>query len=593
MPGSVMPGAAMIERIFPALTWARGYTRDMLGGDLIAAMVVTIMLIPQGMAYAMLAGLPPEAGLYGAIVPLLIYAALGTSRTLAVGPVAVVALMTAAAAGTVAAAGTPGFHVAALVIAMLSGAIMLALGLLRLGFLANFLSHPVISGFITAAGILIAASQLRHMLGNATSGKTLLDLVPSFLANLGQINAITLALSLSVVAFLFWARRGLAPLLRRLGLSAKLALLLSRTALLLAVVASALVVRAFGLEAHGVAIVGEIPRGLPQFGWPALSWDMAQALMVPALMIAVVGYVESMSIGQTLAAKRRESVDPDRELIALGAANLGAGLSQAMPVTGGLSRSIVNFDAGAQTPAAGAFTAVMIGAALMFLTPALYYLPNATLAAIIIVAVMSLLDFRALPRTWAISKADGAAMAVTMLVTLFVGVEEGLMAGVGLSLALHLYRTSRPHIAVVGQVPGTEHFRNVARHRVVTDPAVLSLRVDESLYFPNARLLSDRILAEVAASRALAHVVLLCPAVNTVDASALESLEALNLRLRDAGVTFHLAEVKGPVMDCLQRSDFLTHLSGQVFLTQYDAMQALSPELTRDTRAADRCETAL
>ncbi|SDX50010.1 SulP family inorganic anion transporter [Roseicitreum antarcticum] len=583
----------MLERIFPALTWARGYSRDMLGGDLIAAMVVTIMLIPQGMAYAMLAGLPPEAGLYGAIVPLLIYAALGTSRTLAVGPVAVVALMTAAAAGTVAAAGTPGFHVAALAIAMMSGAIMLALGLLRLGFLANFLSHPVISGFITAAGILIAASQLRHMLGNATSGKTLQELVPSFLANLGQINRITLALSLVVVAFLFWARTGLAPLLRRFGLNPKLALLLSRTALLVAVVVSTASVWAFGLDARGVRIVGEIPRGLPQFGWPALSFDLAQALLIPALMIAVVGYVESLSIGQTLAAKRRESLDPNRELIALGAANLGAGLSQAMPVTGGLSRSIVNFDAGAQTPAAGAFTALMIGAALMFLTPALYYLPNATLAAIIIVAVMSLLDFRALPRVWAISKADGAAMAATMLATLFIGVEQGLLAGVGLSLALHLYRTSRPHIAIVGQVPGTEHFRNVARHRVVTDPAVLSLRVDESLYFPNARLLSDRILAEVAGNRALTHVVLLCPAVNSVDASALESLEAVNLRLRDAGVTFHLAEVKGPVMDSLKRSHFLEDLSGQVFLTQYDAMQTLSPVLTRDTRAAPRCETAL
>ena len=575
----------------PFLTWARTYSRDDLSNDLIAAAVVTVMLIPQGMAYAMLAGLPPQAGLYGAMLPLILYAAFGTSRALAVGPVAVVALMTAAAAGSVAAQGSAEFHFAALWIALLSGAMMLTMGLLRLGFVASFLSHPVISGFITAAGILIAASQLRHLLGAPISGKTLPQVIPSLLSNLSKIQPLTVLLSALVLGFLIWSRKGAAPLLQRAGLRADLAKLLSKAALLVAVVASTLIVWAFGLEARGVSILGSIPRGLPSVSLPDFDWSMLSALLAPAVMIAIVGYVESISIAQTLAARKRQAVDANAELVALGLANLGAGMTQAMPVTGGLSRSIVNFDAGAATPAAGAMTAAGIGLALLVLTPLMYFLPNATLAAIIIVAVLSLLDFGALPRVWAYSRADGAAMAATMAATLLIGVEEGLLAGVGLSLVLYLYRTSRPHMAVVGQVPGTEHFRNVLRHDVVTDPAIFAIRVDESLYFPNARALEDRIVAALAAQPALRHVILQATAVNYIDASALESLEAINARLRDAGVQFHLAEVKGPVMDQLSRAHLLDDLTGQVWLTQFDAMAALSPALTQQTLSAMRCET--
>lgn len=580
-------------RYFSVMPWARRYSRADLGNDLIAALVVTIMLIPQGMAYAMLAGLPPQAGLYGAMLPLILYAMFGSSPALAVGPVAVVALMTAAAAGTVAEIGAPGFHLAALWIALLSGMMMLALGLLRLGFLANFLSHPVISGFITAAGLLIAASQLRHLLGADIRGKTLPEVIPSLVASLSSISVLTAALSALVLAFLLWSRAGLAKLLMGFGLGSALAKLLGKTGLLIAVVGSTLLVWGFGLDRQGVSIVGDIPRGLPAFGLPEFDLSLIQLLAAPALMIAIVGYVESMSIAQTLAAKKRQFIDPNRELVALGLANLGAGVSQAMPVTGGLSRSIVNYDAGAATPAAGAMTALMIGLAVLALTPLMYFLPNATLAAIIIVAVVSLLDFHALPRTWAYSRADGAAMAATMAVTLLIGVEEGLLAGVGLSLVLFLYRTSRPHMAVVGQVPGTEHFRNIDRHAVVTDPSVVSIRVDESLYFPNARALEDRIVQSLSDTPALRHVVLLCSAVNYIDASALESIEAINERLKAAGVLFHLSEVKGPVMDQLQRSHFLQDLTGTVFLTQYDAMMQLAPDATRACAGASRCDTRL
>ncbi len=582
----------MLHRLFPVFEWGRGYDRETFTSDLVAAIVVTIMLVPQGMAYAMLAGLPPQVGLYGAMLPLVIYALLGSSRQLAVGPVAVVALMTAAAAGEVAAQGTPGYHLAALVIAFLSGAILLALGLLRLGFLANFLSHPVISGFITAAGILIAGSQLRHLTGIEMGGSTLPALVTSLVSGIGGLHLPTLALSAAVLVFLFWARSGLAPLMRRAGLGAKAATLVARGALLLAVAVSTAAVAALGLDAAGVAIVGEIPRGMPALSLPLAEPGVMTALAVPALMIAIVGYVESVSIAQTLAARRREKIDADRELVALGAANLGASATSAMPVTGGLSRSIVNFDAGARTPAAGAMTALGVGLAVLLFTPLMHFLPRATLAAIIIVAVASLLDFRALPRIWSYSRADGAAMAATIAVTLGMGVEPGLAAGVGLSLLLHLYRTSRPHVAIVGQVPGTEHFRNVARHTVVTDPEILSIRVDESLYFPNARFLEDCVMDHVADNSQLRHVILMFPAVNDVDASALESLETINRMLADSDVRLHLSEVKGPVMDRLQRSHFLDALTGAVHLTQFDALQALAPELAARTRRAVRHETA-
>jgi SulP family sulfate permease len=582
-----MPALTLARSLRPA--WLARYSRADFGGDVSAALVVAVMLIPQGMAYALLAGLPPQAGLYGALLPVLVYAVFGTSPALAVGPVAVVALMTAAAAGQVAARGEPGFHLAALWIALLSGGMLLAVGLLRLGFLANFLSHPVMSGFITAAGVLIGLSQVQHLLGIRTSGKTLPEVLPSIWAGLGQIRPVTAAVSVVVLAFLIWARKGLAPVLRRAGVPPALAQGLGRGAMFLAVAGTTLASWALGLEAQGVAVIGTIPAGLPGFALPAFDPGLIAALLVPAALIALVGTAESLSVAQTLAARRRQSINPDRELVALGLANLGAGVTQAMPVTGGLSRSIVNFEAGARTPAAGAMTAVLIGLALVGLTPLLYHLPTATLAATIVVAVAALIDLRALPRTWRLNRTDGAAMAATILATLMLGVEQGLAAGVGLSLALHLYRSARPHVAEVGQVPGTTHFRNIARYEVVTAPDVLTLRVDESLYFPNARWLETLVQTRVAERPGLKHLVLMFSAVNDIDASAIESLEMIAEKLRSAGVSLHLSEVKGPVMDKLERSDLLTHVAG-VHLTQFDAMLALAPDLTRATLDQPRLE---
>jgi SulP family sulfate permease len=562
-------------RHLPMLAWASTYDRATLSADLVAAIIVTIMLIPQSLAYAMLAGLPPEVGLYTSILPLVAYALFGTSRTLAVGPVAVVSLMTASAVGQVAAQGTADYMTAAIVLALLSGVMMVLMGLFKLGFIANFLSHPVISGFITASGILIAASQLKHILGVKAGGETLPDLGAGIWRNLGETNPITMAIGIGVIAFLYFARTRLKPLLRRLGVGNRLTDLASKAAPILAVAVTIALAGVLGLDKKGVAVVGSIPQGLPAFGLPPMSLEMIAALAAPALLISTIGFVESVSVAQTLASKRRQRITPDKELIGLGAANIAAGISSGYPVTGGFARSVVNFDAGAQTPAAGIFTAAGIAFATLFLTPLLSNLPQATLAATIIVAVLSLVNFKAIREVFVYSKTDFSAMAATILVTLLWGVEPGVLAGVGLSLFLHLYRTSKPHMAVVGLVPGTEHFRNIERHRVLTEPHILSIRVDESLYFANSRFLEDRIAELVALRPGVKHVVLMCSAVNAIDASALESLEEINHRLKDAGIDFHLTEVKGPVMDRLKRAHFLKNLTGSLFLSQFEAFHQL------------------
>lgn len=566
----------------PVLEWGRGYGRDTLTADALAAVIVTIMLIPQSLAYAQLAGLPPQVGLYASIAPLLVYAVFGSSRVLAVGPVAVVSLMTAAAIAPHAAPGSDGYWAAAMALALLSGAMLLVLGLLRLGFLANFLSHPVISGFITASAVVIAASQLKTLLGIRAQGETLPALLQSIAAHLGETHLLTLAIGASALAFLFWVRKGLKPLLLRLGLAPRAADMAAKAGPVAAIVATTALTWAFGWHAQGVRIVGEIPQGLPPLTLPAFDPQLWRELALPALLISVVGFVESVSVGHTLAAKRRQRIVPDQELVALGASNLSAAFTGGFPVTGGFARSVVNFDAGARTPAAGVLTAGGLALASLLLTPALYHLPQATLAATIVVAVLSLVDLRVLRDTWSYSKADFAAVTATLGVTLALGVEQGLVAGIAVSLGLHLFRTSRPHVAVVGLVPGTQHFRNLLRHRVLTSPRLLSLRVDESLYFANARALEDALNQEVAARPQLQHVVLQCSAVNAIDASALESLEALAQRLQAAGIALHLSEVKGPVMDRLQNTAFLRQLTGRVFLSHYDAVRELTPELLQE-----------
>ncbi|MBY5933957.1 sulfate permease [Tateyamaria omphalii] len=565
-----------LRRYMPVLDWGRTYNREAFSSDMIAAVIVTIMLIPQSLAYAMLAGLPPEAGLYASIAPILLYAIFGTSRALAVGPVAVVSLLTASAIGQVAEQGTAGYAAAALTLASLSGAILLLMGVFRLGFLANFLSHPVIAGFVAASGILIATSQLKHILGVPAHGHTLPEMLASLFLHLSDTNLITLAIGLAATSFLLWVRNGLRQTLMRLGIRPKVADVAIKVGPVAAVVATTVGVWAFDLADQGVKIVGTVPRSLPPLTLPNFELELVSALLMPALLISIIGFVESVSVAQTLAAKKRQRIDPDQELIGLGAANLGAAFTGGYPVTGGFARSVVNSDAGAETPAAGAYTAIGLAVAAVALTPLVYYLPTATLAATIIVAVLSLVDVSILRRTWAYSRADFIAVTATILLTLGLGVEVGVASGVAISVLLHLHKTSRPHVAEVGRVPGTEHFRNIHRHSVETDPALVSLRVDESLFFVNARFLEDLIQTRVTEGSEVRNVVLMCSAINEIDYSALECFEAINHRLKDMRVGLHLSEVKGPVMDRLKRSHFITNLNGRVFLSQFDAWTQLS-----------------
>ena len=565
----------------PAAAWLRDYNTSTFKADMVAGVVVTMMLIPQSLAYALLAGLPAETGLYASIFPLIAYAVFGSSRALSVGPVAVVSLMTMVALSKIVEQGSVDYISAATALALLTGGFLLLMGTFRLGFIANFLSHTVVSGFITASGILIALSQLRHIVGISAHGDTAPEILRTLAANMTTINGTTAAIGLLVLVFLFWARSGVAPLLTQRGLTQNNAALIAKAAPVIGVVTTIFCVWYWRLDLQGVAIVGTIPTGLPRIAMPQISFALIEQLWLPALSIAIIGYVESVSVGKTLAAKKRTNIDTNQELFGLGAANVASAISGGFPVTGGLSRSVVNYDAGAVTQAASIYAAIGIAFASLYLTPALYFLPKATLAATIIVAVLSIVDLAILRKTWTFSASDFRALMITILGTLLFGVEAGVLCGVLLSIGLYLYRTSIPHIAEVGLVEGTQHFRNIQRYRVTTNVHVLNLRVDESLFFANASFLETLIYNRIYANDKIAHVVLMCSAINEIDYSALEVLEMINERLRDQGICLHLSEVKGPVMDNLRYSGLTEMLSGNIYLTQFDAFQQLN-QLTQD-----------
>ena len=560
-----------------AAQWLPHYNRETAARDSVAAVIVTIMLIPQSLAYAMLAGLPPEVGLYASILPLVVYALLGSSRTLAVGPVAVASLMTVAAASQVATAGSQQYLAATIILAFLSGTILLVMALLRLGWIANLLSHPVVSGFISASGLLIAASQLKHLLRIDASGEELVTLAQTLAQQLPQTHWLTLAISLIAIACLLIPKY-LATPLKATRLPGWLVAFISKCGPILAVLVTPLLTVTLSLDSRGLAVVGAIPAGLPEFTLPGLGREHWQSLITPAALLALIGFVESISLAQALAAKRRQRVDANRELMGLGLANIGSGLSGAFAVTGSFSRTTVNYDAGARTPMAGLLTGIGIALVALFFTGWFQYLPLASLAAIIVVGILPLINLSELKHLWAFSRPDALAMAATLAGVLLINVQSGLLLGVVLSVALFLWRTSQPHVAELGRIPGTHHFRNMDRHSVELTEEVLSIRVDESLYFGNARTLEDRIYDEAQAHPQIQHVVLHCSGINHLDASAMESLESLNERLKNAGVTLNLSNVKGPVMDVLVKTDFPKVLTGRVYLSHYQAMEVLAPD---------------
>ena len=561
-----------LARLLPA--WLRGYPRRSLPGDLVAALVVTLLLVPQGLAYAALAGLPPQLGLYAGLLPMVAYAVFGSSMVMSVGPVAVASLMTAAALSGIAAPGSPEYIAAAVVLALLSGLLLFGFGLLGLGHLARLLSHPVISGFITGAALVIVISQLRPLLGIAASGDTAVLLVVDLLRSLGGFEPLTAYFGLTALVFLWLARRYLARLLARLGLARTTADLLAKLAPMLAVlVASALVV---GLDwQERLPVVGTLPPGLPVLVVPALDFSLIGALWLPALVIGLIGFVESVAIAQSFARRSGQRIDPNAELRGLGAANVVSAFSGAFPVTGGFSRTVVNAEAGAQTPLASVLAAGLMALVLLFATGLFGALPMAVLAAVIISAALGLVDVQGLRQVWRYDRIEGVAFGGTALGVLLVGVEAGVIFGVALSLAMLVLRASRPHVAVVGRIPGTEHFRNIHRHQVETRLGLVIVRVDEILFFGNAEAVEDeleRILAERPDTRDLVLVML---SVSHIDATAAEMLERLNETLLPQGIRLHLAEVKGPVMDRLLPGTLLQRLSGRIFLSTHEAFEKL------------------
>jgi SulP family sulfate permease len=572
------PKGLNLNAYLPFLDWLVHYRRDNLVGDLMAGVIVAIMLVPQSMAYALLAGLPPQVGLYASILPLIIYGLLGTSRTLAVGPVAIVSLLVASGITPLAEPGSAQYLQYALVLALLVGIIQFGMGVVRLGFLVNFLSHPVISGFTSAAAIVIGFSQLKHLLGlSIPRTEHFYELLLYAGQHITESNLIAIGIGLGSIGILLYFKYKLGSQLRRWGVADSLIIPITKSVPLVIVVLSTVLVWGMNLNGQaGIKIVGEVPAGLPSLTLPILDLNLWQLLLPTALAISFVGYMESISVAKSLASKRRQKVDANQELVALGAANLGATLTGGYPVTGGFSRSVVNFSAGANTGLASIITAGLIALTVIFLTPLFYFLPQAVLAAIIIVAVFGLIDVATFKHVWRYNKADAASLLITFFAVLIIGVEAGIVVGVIATILLFLWRTNRPHVAIVGRVGASETYRNVRRHQVKTCPHVIAMRIDESLYFANTKFLEDKVLCAIADRPEVKHLVLIGIAVNFIDASALETLESLIDELRDAGVQLHLAEIKGPVMDRLKTIGFVDKIGkDHIYMSTHEAMQAL------------------
>ena len=567
-----------LSNYLPFLEWLLNYHKGYLVGDIMAGIIVAIMLIPQAMAYALLAGLPPQVGLYASILPPIIYALFGTSKSLAVGPVAMVSLLVATGVGQLAQPSTPQYLIYAIVLALLVGILQTFMGLVRLGFLVNFLSHAVISGFTSAAALIIGLSQLKHLLGiNIPRTESVYELLKTIVNNFSETNLVSLAIGVSSIALLLYFNKPLANFLKSRQLAPSLITPITRSGSLLVVLASTLLVWSLKLEqTANIKIVGEIPAGLPPVTLPNFDLTIWQQLLPIALTISFVGFMESIAVAKSLASKRRQKIDANQELIGLGTANLGAAFTGGYPVTGGFSRSVVNFTAGANTGLASIITALLLALVVLFFTPLFYFLPQTALAAIIMVAVFGLVDVDTFKQMWRYNKADALSLLVTFFAVLITGIETGIIIGIFTSLILYLYRTSRPHMAVVGRLGNSEHFRNILRYDVKTYPHVTAIRVDESLYFANTNYLEEHLIKLIHEQPEVEHLVLICSGINFIDASALETLENLIEGLKESGISFYLAEVKGPVMDNLLRVGFVDKLgTNHIFLSTHQAMRAL------------------
>ena len=552
------------RRRLPVASWVLGPRREDLRGDITAGLTTAVMLIPQGMAYAMLAGLPPIVGLYASTIPLVVYALLGSSRQLAVGPVAMVSLLVATGVGALAEPGTETYLGLAVLLAGMVGVLQLVMGLVRAGFLVNFLSHPVISGFTSAAALVIGMSQLGQLLGIPLDRGPVHEILVQAVSRIGETQPLTLAIGAGSVLALLALRR-FAPRV---------------PAALVVVVAGTLAVWGLGLHEHGVAIVGAVPAGLPSPSLPPVSSQALVGLLPTAVTIALVGFMESISVAKSIATRKGYEIDADQELRGLGLANLAGSFFGAYPVTGGFSRTAVNAAAGARTGMASLVTAAVVGLTLVLLTPAFYFLPKAVLAAIIMVAVFGLIDLREVRHLWHVERSELGLLLLTFVATLALGVEEGIALGVGASLVWHVVRTTRPHTAVLGRLPGTDVFRNVRRYpEAVPEPGVLVLRIDAQLFFGNVTFLKDtlRNLVDAAddAGEPVHTIVIEAASINRLDSSADAALHELHQWLTGRGIALRVAGLKGPVRDMMQRTNLWSRVGEAcIHFTVAEAVQA-------------------
>ena len=553
--------------IFPALKWLKTYHPTHFKADVVAALIVLAMLVPQGMAYAMLAGLPPVMGIYASILPMIIYAFTGSSTTLSIGPVAIISMMVFSALQPLFAVGSTAYIEAACLLAIMVGIISLILGLFRFGFLIQLISHPVIKSFIIASALLIALGQFKFLLDIPLQTNNIPEFIGSLVINFHHISFLSMGVSLAAISVLVflpkWVRSDF----------------LNKTIPLLLVLSSIIVVYAFSLDQHGLKTVGIIPTGLPSFHFPTWNLDLVQKLLPSAFMIAMISFVESLAIAQATALQKRDDLNSNQELIALGLANIAAGINMGFAVSGSLSRTVVNSDAGAKTPMSGVMSSLLMIAVSLYFTSFFQNLPLTILAATIFVSIWKLVSFLPFFETWKYSKADGLAMWATFLGVTCIDISTGLVIGIILTFILLLWRISRPHIAVIGLVEGTQHFRNVSRYDVLTTETIASFRIDENLNFLNAHVLKGYIITELSHNPQIQHVVINCSSISNIDLSAVEMLEDLNRELLQLGIQLHLSEVKSPVMDRLSSSRLINMLSGKIFLSHYQAIQTLSPEI--------------
>lgn len=552
-----------MHKYIPILSWLPSYDKSLLSGDLSAGVTVGIMLVPQGMAYAMLAGLPPIYGLYASTIPLIIYALLGSSRQLAVGPVALISLLVVSGVGAIAEIGSSSFISLAILLALMVGVIQLALGILKLGFLVNFLSHPVISGFTTAAAIIIGFSQLKHLLGLDIPRGDLIDTLTNVWSGLDLINIPTLAVGIGAISIIVTLRK----------INRKI------PSPLIVVLLGLAVVYFLNLDQQGVSIIKDVPKGLPPFSLPELGNGAMISLIPIALTISLVSYMESYAVAKAIQAKHKDyELDPNQELIGLGMANIAGSLFSSFPVTGGFSRSAVNDQAGAKTAIATIISALIVLLTLLFLTPYFYYLPKAVLAAIIIVAVYGLLDIKEAKHLWHKDKIDFVTFMITALATLFIGIEPGIAIGVLFSLLAVLYKISYPHITELGQIPDKNVFRNVSRFdNLATNDENLILRFDAQLFFANSNTFKNTILSKLTERPAAQHVIIEASGIHQMDSSAIHMLEDLNNDLKKKNIKLQFADVKGPLRDIFKRYGLFEKIGkSNFYLSVNDAIESNS-----------------